>query len=866
MTPNSSDWTAFDPSSATPPESLAADAAGVPASGLVTFLVDQGVDRDWATDAVLGTVRAWAGAGRKIFLADMNFREPLLHEVFGVENADGISDVFLFGASVRHVARPVDGGFLLATAGTPVSDPATVLRSDRWDTVLAGFRDAGALLVGYVSAGTPGMDSLLGHSDGVVHMSEPDAPALRVEGGILARIGPGAAPVEEVVDVSTLAPDPEPVEPSAPEVATPTEGPTPPDEVVDVASLAPDPADETEEAPAFEAPSFDEPAAEEPVEEAPAFEAPSFDEPADDDAEPPIFDAPSSDAPESSDAMEDSTEDAVGDLELADPEEEPVSETEDEGGAFDFGDLPSADEPVDEAGGDEGGDLFSMDGLEGTQYNVGGSDETPASAPAADEEAAGGGGDFEMADGGLEVEEVESDSSFEMDGGFEVEEPEAEEEPSFDMEGGLEVEELEPEEPGIPSMEVEGSALVDDDDLDSIAASSTMMEGLETGSGFDMPDDDASAPRMAGFGGPEFGDDGPVAAEPEPDDESGDFDFGDGPIELEAQPEPDEPDEVEAPASVEEGSGEDDLTVASAADEFLMPDDEADEDGDEDAPFLDPEAAESGGPEAPAAGGGPGGGGEERDASEDDGSMRVTEERELTGLAKLEKAQKAKARTRTMLIAIVTLLIVGGGGYGLVVMGIVPIAGITPPERMGTSGLEPVTLPGPVPSDPVMSHALITQLYNDIESPWDLANTARANLPTALFYVAPVSDGDRIRWGLFVGPAYSAVEAEALRAPVDSAIGGGRFDESGWTVVDGRYAFFFGEYPTFPEAQSRVDGLLGQEVPTYILEVDYADSSAYRVYGGAYGDPFQAGPFLELLQSRELTDIPLTERRGKRPE
>ena len=202
----------------------------------------------------------------------------------------------------------------------------------------------------------------------------------------------------------------------------------------------------------------------------------------------------------------------------------------------------------------------------------------------------------------------------------------------------------------------------------------------------------------------------------------------------------------------------------------------------------------------------------------------------------------------------------------VVFTGLVPIPGITPDDRLRSGVTAPSELPGPTPTTPVMSHALLTQSYNDFRTAWELAGSLNTRLPDAMFFVAPVLQDERTRWGLFAGPAYSAVEAEALRQPVDDAFGN-NFDSSAWRPLEANYAFFFGEYAAMADALLRVDGLLGREVPSYVLQVDYPDgSSGLRVYGGAYGDEFQAVSMGEILSDREITDIVLIERRGKRPE
>lgn len=68
-------------------------------------------------------------------------------------------------------------------------------------------------------------------------------------------------------------------------------------------------------------------------------------------------------------------------------------------------------------------------------------------------------------------------------------------------------------------------------------------------------------------------------------------------------------------------------------------------------------------------------------------------------------------------------------------------------------------------------------------------------------------------------------------------------------------------------ANSRVQGLATLSVPAFVLQVEYSGgATAFRVYGGAFSDELEAVGMARLLSERELTEAPLTERRGLLPE
>jgi hypothetical protein len=238
---------------------------------------------------------------------------------------------------------------------------------------------------------------------------------------------------------------------------------------------------------------------------------------------------------------------------------------------------------------------------------------------------------------------------------------------------------------------------------------------------------------------------------------------------------------------------------------------------------------------------------------------------ETGGGVGLERRRKRAAFIRLFLTALATILIVGGGGVAAAYYGLVNIPGITPPNRVRSYVPPPVALPGPVPQSAIMSHVLLIDSWRSIETPLTTADALRSRLPDLLFFVSPLEVEGARQFALYVGPAFSAVEANALKGPV--ALVMDRLDPNDWSVLNAPYAFYFGEYDSATNAEARVQALAGNSIPAYSLQVAYSDGTmAVRVYGGAYADEFQAAEMGRMINDAEVGGMVLTSRRGTLPE
>ena len=239
----------------------------------------------------------------------------------------------------------------------------------------------------------------------------------------------------------------------------------------------------------------------------------------------------------------------------------------------------------------------------------------------------------------------------------------------------------------------------------------------------------------------------------------------------------------------------------------------------------------------------------------------------LSGLQRLERQKRLSAGRRLVMAALALLLLGAGGAIVLGYVGVLQIPGITPAERAAFTVAAPIVLPGPQPETPVMSHVVVVDVWQEAETPLVWADALREGAPDLLGFVTAVTvDGER-QYALMVGPAYSAEEANDLKAPLEMAFALLNPDPESWTVREAPYSFFFGEYQGLGPANARVQELVGLSVPAFVLQVSYsAGATTFRVYGGAFSDEFEAAEMGQLLTEHGLVDAPLTERRGRLPD
>jgi capsular exopolysaccharide synthesis family protein len=122
--------------------------------------------------AVVNLSAAVAEAGRTVLVIGADFRNPRLHEQFGVGNAIGLTSVVRGQMSLDQAVRPVPGldGVYLLPSGPQVTNPGELLSSDGMEELLHDAREwADAVIIDAPPVLTAADASVLGTlADGVV--------------------------------------------------------------------------------------------------------------------------------------------------------------------------------------------------------------------------------------------------------------------------------------------------------------------------------------------------------------------------------------------------------------------------------------------------------------------------------------------------------------------------------------------------------------------------------------------------------------------------------------------------------------------------------------------------------------------------
>ena len=102
-----------------------------------TVLLTSSIPGEGKTSMAMCLARVHARSGRRTLIIDCDVRRPRLHELTGVANEWGLSDVLLQQRELNEVVLSDErSGAYFVTAGGPVPDPAALLASDRMRRLL----------------------------------------------------------------------------------------------------------------------------------------------------------------------------------------------------------------------------------------------------------------------------------------------------------------------------------------------------------------------------------------------------------------------------------------------------------------------------------------------------------------------------------------------------------------------------------------------------------------------------------------------------------------------------------------------------------------------------------------------------------
>lgn len=215
------DAVSFDPHEGTSAPAMGPLIEGAAAAGRVLLLAvgPDAQQAGWAAQAALALADAFAIRGDRVVLADLSLQNPELHTHLEADNEEGLTDVFLFGASLQHVTLAFpDRKFLLIPASAFTPDAEEVLTHQRWGSVFEELTAEHAKLIAYLPMDTPGAHAFsdrIGHTIVLAARGEENAvrAALSNDADVLAVLTQPAVEevVEEVIEPeAAAAPMPEP--------------------------------------------------------------------------------------------------------------------------------------------------------------------------------------------------------------------------------------------------------------------------------------------------------------------------------------------------------------------------------------------------------------------------------------------------------------------------------------------------------------------------------------------------------------------------------------------------------------------------------------------------------------------------------
>jgi len=202
------DWCFFDLESDHLPDEASPTAVPGEGRGRIVVLAATpfATSEGWAARACAAIAEEWARAGLQAVLMDLGLQNPSLHQVLNLPNNEGVSDAFLYGASVQRVARPaLDDSIFFVSAGTATADPEGVLGHRRWNDLAGGFSEADATLLLFLPTDTGGAEKLLSRATDIIFLAgETESPEDHLGPAsikLVSALGPLGSPPGEAAEL-----------------------------------------------------------------------------------------------------------------------------------------------------------------------------------------------------------------------------------------------------------------------------------------------------------------------------------------------------------------------------------------------------------------------------------------------------------------------------------------------------------------------------------------------------------------------------------------------------------------------------------------------------------------------------------------
>ena len=160
----------------------------------------------------LGLARAQASR-RRVALGDLLGDAEPIHRLLRHDDPHGLVDSFLYGVSINKIAQRVDGDgelYVLPSGSEPPSYE-DVFTNTRWQRLVNGFTETGALLVIAAPIDAARVEDVIRLGDGAVLVGEGTLPG-EASGKLLGRVccpspAPVAAPAQAAIAESVNATD-----------------------------------------------------------------------------------------------------------------------------------------------------------------------------------------------------------------------------------------------------------------------------------------------------------------------------------------------------------------------------------------------------------------------------------------------------------------------------------------------------------------------------------------------------------------------------------------------------------------------------------------------------------------------------------
>jgi cell division septation protein DedD len=156
----------------------------------------------WSAESAIALADSIAAGGERVVMADLSLDRPELHERVGTDNTEGLTDVFLFGASLEHVTKMLPANsFELVPAAAFTPDTEEILTHRRWSVVFEEFAASKTRLLLYLPVsvqGTGAFSDRVGHTIVLADRWEAEEvrAALSSDADIMGFLAPPEPPVD----------------------------------------------------------------------------------------------------------------------------------------------------------------------------------------------------------------------------------------------------------------------------------------------------------------------------------------------------------------------------------------------------------------------------------------------------------------------------------------------------------------------------------------------------------------------------------------------------------------------------------------------------------------------------------------------